>query len=151
MYGEISFCRTRWQLGKQKTKNKTKQTNKKNFPGILLTLYSGFNSYFTLGLTQLLLQVLLTLDSRFTHYLLWVHSHLSPVLLTFYSWFYLQFTPGFTYTLFKVYSHFTPGLLTLCFWLCSHFTPGLHTLHFGFTLMLEMERSAQPCWMLTLW
>ena len=89
--------------------------------------------------------------SGFTHTCLQFYSQVTPCVPTPYSWFYLQLTPGFTHSLLKVYSHFTPGLLTLCSPFCSHFTPGLHTLHFGFTLMLEMEMSAQPCWMLTLW
>ena len=74
--------------------------------------------------------------SGFTHTCFQFYSQVFLCVPTPFSWFYLQFSPGFTHSLLKVYSHFTPGLLTLCSWFCSHFTPGLHTLQFGFTLML---------------
>ena len=78
---------------------------------ILLTLYSGFNSYFTLGLTQLLFQLLLTLVSSFTHNLL-------MILLAIYS---------------RFYSQFTEGLVTLYSWLLHTLLLVLLTLHTRFT------------------
>ena len=100
---------------------------------IFLTLYSGFNSYFTLGLTQLLLQLLLTLDSRFTHYLLWVHSHLSPVLLTICSVCAHTLLVILLAIYSRFYSQFTEGLLTLYSWLLHTLLLVLLTLHTRFT------------------
>ena len=116
-----------------------------------LTLYTSCFLVFS-GSPQLysmcshtLLQLLLTLDSRFTPNLLRVHSHLSPVLLTICSVCAHTLLVILLAIYSRFYSQFTQGLLTLCSWFCSHFTPGLHILHFGFTLMVEMEWSAQPC------
>lgn len=126
---------------------------------ILLTLYSGFNSYFTLGLTHMLLKLYsffspceLTLCNGGTHTLVRVYAHIT---LGFYSHFtesllkhhtrfihtllyvYSCFTLGllmpyfrFTYTLWSVYSHFTQDVLTTY----SKFTHTLLWVHSYFTL-----------------
>ena len=94
----------------------------------LFLLFSACTQFYSVC-SHTFLQLLLTLDSRFTSNLLWVHSHLSPVLLTIFSVcahtllvVLLAINSGF-------YSQFTQGLLTLYSWLTHTLLPVLLTLY----------------------
>ena len=118
---------------------------------ILLTLYSGFNSYFTLGLTHMLLKLYsffspceLTLHNGGTHTLVRVYAHIT---LGFYSHFtegllkhytrlthtlcFLMLYSGFTHALLQVYLYFVECLLTF-YSGCTHNILQVYS-HFGFT------------------
>jgi len=98
----------------------------------LFLLFSGCPQVYSMC-SHTLLQLLLTLDSRFTPNLLRVHSHLSPVLLTICSVCAHTLLVILLAIYSRFYSQFTEGLLTLYSWLLHTLLLVLLTLHTRFT------------------
>ena len=98
----------------------------------LFLLFSGCPQLYSMC-SHTLLQLLLTLDSRFTPNLLRVHSHLSPVLLTVYSVCAHTLLVVLLAIYSRFYSRFTQGLLTLYSWFTHTLLLVLLTLHTRFT------------------